>query len=300
MKKRFLGIICLLYSALIVNSLLFDSLKNFLAPQMQIYIKLSLIPMTLIGIVMVFNNNVNYRFKKSDLILLLPLVMALLTGNGRLTASFANNRSSNQNVENRVKTENNKEKADTDNNVELPNVDSATASRKANEIIEKPKEYLKESETNDNISETPILSNPFFNIIDSNYNELANYITFEPKAVKYEGKSIRVRGFALETISYLNDEYSFIGKYAISCCAADATIVGFAVKYGNRKIVTDKWYEIEGILKKGTDKEGYDIMYIEVINMKEISSNDEEQYVYPCYYYDDGLCESMSKYDLEY
>lgn len=40
-------------------------------------------------------------------------------------------------------------------------------------------------------------------------------------------------------------------------------------------------------------------MYIKVINIKEISSKDEEQYVYPCYAYDSGSCEAISKYDLD-
>jgi hypothetical protein len=39
MSKRYLGIICLLYSGLFGYVIFFDKLKNFLAPQMQIYIK---------------------------------------------------------------------------------------------------------------------------------------------------------------------------------------------------------------------------------------------------------------------
>ncbi len=41
-------------------------------------------------------------------------------------------------------------------------------------------------------------------------------------------------------------------------------------------------------------------MYIEVINIKDISSKGEEQYVYPCYVYDNDSCGALSKYDLEY
>lgn len=58
--------------------------------------------------------------------------------------------------------------------------------------------------------------------------------------------------------------------------------------------------KLKGILEKGKDKDGYDIMYIDVKNVKEIDSKSEEQYVYPCYAYDDGVCEDMEKYDLEY
>ena len=121
-----------------------------------------------------------------------------------------------------------------------------------------------------------------------------------PKASKFENKTIKVKGLALKKTAYLPNGYFAIGKYVISCCAADAEFSGFIVKYDNNKIEDDKWYEIEGTLKKGKDSEGYDIMYIKVINIKEIDSKDEEQYVYPCYYYDDGSCKAVSKYNLEY
>ena len=57
---------------------------------------------------------------------------------------------------------------------------------------------------------------------------------------------------------------------------------------------------MEGTLKKGTDREGYNIMYVDVINIKPINESDEEQYVYPCYYYDDGKCSKVSMYNIEY
>ena len=41
-------------------------------------------------------------------------------------------------------------------------------------------------------------------------------------------------------------------------------------------------------------------MYINVINMKEISPKNEEQYVYPCYSNDNDSCEELEKYKLEY
>ena len=201
-----------------------------------------------------------------------------MAGNGRLTASFASNRTSNQNTENRTKTEK--------TNVEIPKVEDQTSNQEVDETIEEQSE----NEVINNLSEKYNFSNPYFNIVDSNYNELSNYITFAPKADKFKGKTIKVRGFAIKEADYLTNEYFLIGKYAISCCAADAGVVGFIAKYDNNKIVQDKWYEIEGILEKGTDKDGYDIMYIEVINVREISSKSEEQYVYPCYSYGDGSC----------
>ncbi len=261
--KRYLGIICLLYSGIFGYVVFFDKLKLFLAPGMQIYVKLSIIPMMLIGLVMLFNNKVNYKFKISDLILILPVILLILSGDGKLSISFASNRVLNFNIENKVLSE------DTESTKEKSDIDKKTYD----------------------------FSKPYFEIVDENYVELANYITFAPKASKFEEKTIRVKGFALK-MEYLSDSYFALGKYAISCCVADAEFAGFIIEYDNSKVIENKWYEVEGILKKGKDADGYDIMYIKVINIKEMDSS--EQYVYPCYAYDNGSCKAVTKYNLEY
>ena len=107
--KRYLGIICLLYSGIFGYVVLFDKLKLFLAPGMQLYIKLSIIPLLLIGLVMIFNSKVHYKFKVSDLILILPLILLIFAGDGRLTASFASNRSMNLKNTNTISKESKKQ-----------------------------------------------------------------------------------------------------------------------------------------------------------------------------------------------
>lgn len=291
--KRYLGIICLLYAGIFSYVIFFDKIKLFLAPQMQIYIKISIIPLLFISLVMLFNNKVHYKFKFSDLVLILPLVLLILAGDGRLTSSLASNRTTNFNTENRTKSDDSEAK-------EIKKEESIKNNEIKENIEEKEKKEVPEDQTIEEPTESYDFSNPYFDIIDANYNELSGYITSAPKADKFNGQTIRVRGFALKKSDYLPDGYFAIGKYVISCCVADAEFTGFIAKYDNDKIIADKWYEVEGILEKGKDKEGYDIMYINVINIKEISSKSEEQYIYPCYSYDDGSCEAMSKYNLEY
>lgn len=288
MSKRYLGLICLLYSGIFGYVVIFDKLKLFLAPQMQIYIKVSILPMLLIGFVMLFNNKVHYEFKICDLVLILPLMLLIFAGDGRLTSSFASNRVTNLNIGSRIKSEEKEEKIEKE--IELP---------KSEEKIEgdENKEESNQNETDELYN----FSNVDFDVIDASYSSLAGYFYSPPEVAKiYIGKKIRVRGMLLMKADYLPEGYFAIGKYEISCCAADAGFIGFIAKYDNSKIKEDNWYEVEGILEKGKDKEGYDIMYINVINIKEISSNSEEQYVYPCYSYDDGSCEAVLKYNLEY
>ncbi len=275
MSKKYLGIICLLYGGLFTYVVVFDKLKNFLAPSMQIYIKLSIIPLIIIGLVILFKNNNHYQFKVIDLVLILPLILLIFAGDGRLTSSFASNRNTNFKSNNVA----NKETIKEDNEKE--------------EIEEEPKEEEKEIESFD-------FSNPYFDVVDYNYIDLAYYMAESSKAIKFEGKTIKVKGFALKDIEFMDSNYFAIGKYEISCCAADASYIGFIVKYDKNVISSDKWYEIEGVLEKGKAQDGNDIMYIKIINIQEINSNNEEQYVYPCYSYGEDACTFISKYNLDY
>ena len=86
----------------------------------------------------------------------------------------------------------------------------------------------------------------------------------------------------------------------ITCCAADAEYTGFMVKYPKEKIKYGKWYQVEGYLELGKDKDGYDIMTINPTNVKEIKSDGINNYVYSCDTYGSKACDALQKYELEY
>lgn len=285
MKKKFLALICFVYSIIIIYVWLFNKLDNFLAPNMQIYLKCSLIPMLIMGFVLLINNHVNYKFKISDIILLLPIIMLFMAGDGRLTASLASNRT----MFNR-------------SNVEISQNDENT------ETLVEEKEDIETSteEQEDLIDTEKIIKEPIkqdidihFDINNETYYELANYISFNPSAQSLKGKTIRVRGFALKKSEYIPENYFIIGKFGITCCAADAGFLGFFVKYNDYKIEQENWYEIEGILEPAVDAQGYETMAIKIVNIQKIDSKEEQQYVYPCYSTGDGTCSEVMKYNLE-
>lgn len=261
--KKFLGVICLIYSGIIAYVWMFDEAKNFLAPTMQIYLKVALFPLIIIGIVLYFMEHIHYKFKVTDIVLLLPIIMFVFAGNGRLSASFATNRM---------------------------NFNSKVSNKKiVKDISDDIKIDIKDYD----------FTNPDFDIIDENYYELANYLTFLVDADKYSGKTVRVRGMASKVGEYISGNYIGIGKYGITCCAADAGFVGFLVKLDNQKIKINHWYEIEGVLTKTKDNAGYEVLVLTLASVKEIDSKSEEQYVYSCYTYGDGSCSEVDKYNLE-
>lgn len=292
MSKKYLGFICFLYSLIILYVWISGILKNFLAPNMQLYLKISAFIFIPMGLVLIFNNKVNYKFKLSDLVLLLPLVLLILAGDGRLTASLANNRfnniSSNKNTNNEIKKEEQKDEQKDDEEKNIEDIETV--------LLELPEEKIKITTTVPSNTEKTY----YFDVIDSSYVDLANYLTFGSTSNKYNGYSIRVKGFAVTKSSFLPEGYFLLGKYGSNCCVADSTFTGFYVKYDPSKITRNNWYELTGILKEGKDADGLPIMYIEPDNVTEIDSSKEETYVWPCYTYDDGLCKEIQKYNLEY
>ena len=89
-----------------------------------------------------------------------------------------------------------------------------------------------------------------------------------------------------------------IGKYLITCCAADSSFIGFIVDFDKTKIKDNTWYQVEGVLKRIKLTDGTYVVGVGAINVSEIDSKSEEQYIYPCYTYDD-MCSEVSKYNLK-
>lgn len=263
MRKKFLGLVCLLYSILIIYVWINGYLGNFIAPNMQIYIKTSSIPLIIIGVVLLLSNKSNNSFKITDLILLIPIIFIFIAGDGNLTIDIAK-------VKAPVKNKNNIE-----------------TKEKSNEI------------TNTNIENTEI-KDFYFDIEDYNYSYLADYLVYTSGAKKFAGKTIKAKGFAVDFSDYFPKEYFSIGRYTITCCAADAEFTGFIVKKPNFKIEYGKWYEFEGYLEIGKDNEGYDILIVNPTKVKKIKKGKLNQYVYSCDTYGKSSCKKLQDYDLEY
>ena len=143
MKKKFLGIICLLYSLIILFVNHYNILRNFLAPSMQIYLKASVPIFIVMAIVIFYSDKFNYKFKLLDLVLLFPLVMLIFAGDGRISTSMASNRSSN-----------------------IKKVSKTT--KKSTKKVEDKKINVDELD----------FEHPYFDVVDEEYLDLANYLTF--------------------------------------------------------------------------------------------------------------------------
>jgi len=270
--KRYLGWICMLYAMIIGYVWMFDKLKNFLSPSMQIYIKISLFIFLILGYVLTNLDKEDDpgKFKWSNLVLIIPFIALILCGDGKLSANLAQNRMLKIN---KTSVSNNKEKKK-EEKVEIPEIDVSK------------------------IEENMEIKHYDYDIKDIIYDGLASYLTFDETAVANAGKTIRVRGFIVKKAEFVPKGYFTIGKYSVGCCIADAQYMGFYVDYDESKVKDGGWYEIEGVLIPAVDNDGYNSLAIKATKVTQIDSKDEEQYIYPCYNYDNA-CQELEKYGIE-
>lgn len=275
MRNQFLGLICFLYGVIVFFVFLTDKMDNYLAPNMQLYLKIALPVLFIIGIVLLLSKE-KQSFHGKELVLLIPVIFLISSGDGKLTINFAYNRN-NSFQASRVSTKNNEPK-------------------KEKEMTKDENGLQKEDADCQSIDFTKV----DFDVIDESYSGLSEAITYSRNPEKLVGKTIRVRGFSLKKSPFIPNDYFGLGKYEISCCAADAGFVGYMVKADNSsKIQDNTWYEIEGVLELGEDTYGQTISVIRMVHYKKISSKGEKQYVYPCYAYGNGKCEEVTKYNLD-
>ena len=267
MKNRVFGCLFILYSVLILYLYLSNSLGSFLAPKMQIYILISGPIFFIIGFCSLFIKS-DTKFQISDFVLLLPIFVFIMVGDGRLSTSFLQTRGSV--LSNKAnKTSSVPQKIDQDQSFDI---------EKYNDIDFKKVD---------------------FDITDEVYMGLSDYITYGKYSDRAIGKTIRVRGFIVKNASYVPENLFAIGKYLISCCVADAGFGGYFAKSKDNSLFKENgWYEIEGVLEYDMDTYGNQVPVIQVVHAKEISSKKEELYVYPCYSYGDGSCQKIIEYHL--
>lgn len=68
-----------------------------------------------------------------------------------------------------------------------------------------------------------------------------------PEPDRYSGQKVKVQGFVIHPPS-LQKDYLFLGKFVLTCCAADAYPVGLPVKLtlNSEQYTPDTWLEVEG------------------------------------------------------
>jgi putative membrane protein len=81
---------------------------------------------------------------------------------------------------------------------------------------------------------------------EKTYGDILNTLHLYPK--EFVGKQIRVIGFVYRD-STLKKHQFVVGRYSVSCCVADASVVGFLTQYEkDRHLKNGQWVEVSGTL----------------------------------------------------
>lgn len=95
----------------------------------------------------------------------------------------------------------------------------------------------------------------------------------------YQGKTIEISGYVFRDKTFKDNQF-VIGKTLITCCSADATIVGLMCNMRDSDLLkNDEWFTVTGTIK-AIIYEGQKMPSIDVGSMKKISKPNNE-YVYP-------------------
>lgn len=79
--------------------------------------------------------------------------------------------------------------------------------------------------------------------------EWVRLLNFNPEPDTYRGQKVKVQGFVIHPPN-IAEQYMWIGRFIITCCAADAYPIGLPVKLpigqSRAAFAPDSWLEIEG------------------------------------------------------
>lgn len=91
-----------------------------------------------------------------------------------------------------------------------------------------------------------IKQQPVIIFTEENFTDYMNAISLYPEIVK--GKKIQLIGFVYRDETLKKDEF-VTGRFTVTCCTADATVVGFLTKWDQAETLKlNQWVEVTGKL----------------------------------------------------
>ncbi|WP_085829308.1 TIGR03943 family putative permease subunit [Clostridium massiliodielmoense] len=134
--------------------------------------------------------------------------------------------------------------------------------------VNKPKANTQKASSDNNV-------NKIKEVVFSDDNYATLVFDIENNMKKYKGIKISINGCVYKDSTFKSNEFA-VGRLMISCCAADAELVGLTCVYPNaNNIKINSWIKVEGILDYKND-----VPIIKVTNIKAISKP-ENVYIYP-------------------
>jgi len=147
-----------------------------------------------------------------------------------------------------------------------------------------------DTHSTENANDTPkeslesvsLLEEKSINITNGNF--IKTYEDIYGNLHKHVGRTINMKGFIYNQKGLNKNEF-ILSRIAVSCCAADAQLVGILCDYSHEELFTEgTWVNIEGILgeREYVDDKNGEISVIPIIQVKKLekSNNQRNEYIY--------------------
>lgn len=151
-------------------------------------------------------------------------------------------------------------------------VSSNQAKERQAKQLEKPRQETPYQKVLNEMKKKPII------IFDEkNYAGYLSALELYPKEL--QGKKIRIKGFVFKDDPELKKDEFILSRFTVSCCTADASVVGVITKYHQAPILkADEWIEVEGTIST-TKLFGYDSPLIELETYRK-TQKPKDPYIY--------------------
>ncbi|MBA4493340.1 TIGR03943 family putative permease subunit [Paenactinomyces guangxiensis] len=269
--------ICFGTAVMLISLLLSGEISLFVNPRLKWLVALSILMLIILGLVQLWNlkaEEMHHIGFWGYALVLLPILMFFFLPPKALDANIAAKKgvsyltpqaiASQQKLAGKNQANNNSTQDSKDQNEQ----DQETATNKEPEFanIENPyKKFVKQ-----------IKAEPVITLTEKNYADYLNTINMYPK--EFSGKKIRLIGFVYRDETLKKNEF-VIGRFTVTCCTADAGVVGLLTTYpGAQHLKLDQWIEATGTVQT-IQPEGYDMPVIKLTSYKTISPP-KDPYIY--------------------
>ncbi len=252
-----LGTYVLYFASLLGNG----KIALFIHPKMNKYIIFTIVIFILLihQQLKILKRTGSKKFKYSYLIFLLPILLVVIVNPSTLNAKVTANKGVKLTQDNNITTE-----------------------------MSVPTELVQPNAPDLNVSTEPLndepYSSPTYNTEDGfRFLDTVNEISTDLDNLL--GQERELEGFIYLDETFDSTQF-VVSRYTLSCCAADAQILGILCAYsGDFEFTSDQWVKVTGIVDKIMYKGIYENEEIEMAQLRvtqiETITAPQEQYVYP-------------------
>ncbi|MBS7531673.1 TIGR03943 family protein [Hazenella sp. IB182353] len=262
-------LICLGLSTLFIQLIVSDELSLFINPKYNWLIFCCVLILIILSIVQLYTlkkPDIHFIGKWGYVMMTLPLVMVIIFPPQALDPSMASKKGTfylpqgNQQKNTDSVNDNYPVDQEVDTQINEATTDSS------NDDFTNPYQKIKEE----------MLKKDLIQFTEENYADYYNALSFYP--TEFVGKKIKILGFVYHDQTLKKDEF-VIGRFTVTCCTADAMVIGVVVKDPHAiQLKNKKWIEVTGTLTT-TKQEGYDMPAIQLTSSED-TTEPKDPYIY--------------------